>query len=221
MSIDTYVEGQGNEDQNITISNLSITGAAGTMINENFKKLADRSPKSKYDATTAPTVNDDVDSDYMVGSRWIDVTGDKAYICVDNTSGAAVWLDATVTDVSYGQIPLVMCGVISTSTDHFKDITGSTFKYRLPVDGTITGVVARQGTVDSGASQADVDVLVDSTTVLSSAITLSGTADTDVSGTLIADPVMSAGDTIEIDVIEGTNGDAEDLFVEIVFYTGA
>ena len=47
------------------------------------------------DAISAPTVNDDIDLDYMVGSRWIDVTADKEYICLDNTDGAAVWTETT------------------------------------------------------------------------------------------------------------------------------
>jgi hypothetical protein len=50
-------------------------------------------PLSKYDATTAPTVNDDSGDGYDVGSKWIDETNDKAYICLDATSGAAVWLE--------------------------------------------------------------------------------------------------------------------------------
>jgi hypothetical protein len=45
----------------------------------------------KLDATTAPTVNDDTGSNYAVGSLWVDVTNDLVYICVDNSSGAAVW----------------------------------------------------------------------------------------------------------------------------------
>jgi hypothetical protein len=47
---------------------------------------------NKYDATTAPTVNDDTGDGYTVGSIWIDTTGDAAYICADASSGAAVWL---------------------------------------------------------------------------------------------------------------------------------
>lgn len=42
-------------------------------------------------ATTAPTVNDDAGGGYSVGSRWIDVTADKSYVCVDSIVGAAVW----------------------------------------------------------------------------------------------------------------------------------
>lgn len=45
----------------------------------------------KLDATTSPTVNDDSGDGYSVGSRWVDVTNDKAYICLDAAVGAAVW----------------------------------------------------------------------------------------------------------------------------------
>ncbi len=47
--------------------------------------------KCKFDATIAPTVNNDTDEGYTVGSRWLDITNDKSYICLDNTDGAAVW----------------------------------------------------------------------------------------------------------------------------------
>lgn len=48
-------------------------------------------PLSKSDATSAPAVTNDIDEGYQVSSRWIDVTADKEYVCVDNTAGAAVW----------------------------------------------------------------------------------------------------------------------------------
>jgi len=43
----------------------------------------------------APTVNDDQNDGYLVGDIWIDETGDQAYIPVDVTTGAAVWLKLT------------------------------------------------------------------------------------------------------------------------------
>jgi hypothetical protein len=46
----------------------------------------------KFDATAAPTAGDDVGDGYAVGSLWIDLTGDQAYICVDPTLATAVWL---------------------------------------------------------------------------------------------------------------------------------
>ena len=46
-------------------------------------------------ATSAPTVNDDADDGYSAGSKWVDLTGDKEYTCVDPTSGAAIWIETT------------------------------------------------------------------------------------------------------------------------------
>lgn len=51
--------------------------------------------KVKLDATQAPTVNNDIDEGYTVGSRWFDVTNDKEYVCLDNSDGAAVWIETT------------------------------------------------------------------------------------------------------------------------------
>ena len=51
--------------------------------------------KVKLDGTQAPTVNNDVDEGYVAGSYWVDVTNDKAYMCLDNTDGAAVWTETT------------------------------------------------------------------------------------------------------------------------------
>ncbi len=53
------------------------------------------SAKPKFDATSAPTVDNDVDEGYSAGSLWVDVTNGKAYVCLDSTDGAAVWFDIT------------------------------------------------------------------------------------------------------------------------------
>ena len=51
---------------------------------------------SVYNKTAAPVVGDDVNDGYNVGNLWCDITNDKAYICLDNTAGAAVWLEITI-----------------------------------------------------------------------------------------------------------------------------
>lgn len=56
---------------------------------------AEKNLFGKFDATVAPTINNDTTEGYVVGSRWVDITNDIAYICVDNTDGAAVWIDIT------------------------------------------------------------------------------------------------------------------------------
>lgn len=53
--------------------------------------------KSNLSATTAPTANEDSGDGYAVGSTWINVTTDEAYVCLDATVGAAVWENTTAT----------------------------------------------------------------------------------------------------------------------------
>jgi hypothetical protein len=45
--------------------------------------------------TSAPTVTNDEDTSFLVGSRWIDTVADKEYVCLDQTAGAAVWKETT------------------------------------------------------------------------------------------------------------------------------
>ncbi len=52
-------------------------------------------PLSKYDATVDPAVTDDVTDGYGVGSVWVNVTGDKGFVCVDATTNTAVWIEIT------------------------------------------------------------------------------------------------------------------------------
>ena len=52
---------------------------------------------NKWDATVPPDVDNDVDEGYTAGSIWVDVTGDNAYICVDNSDGVALWVSTVNT----------------------------------------------------------------------------------------------------------------------------
>jgi hypothetical protein len=47
--------------------------------------------KSNLASAVAPTANDDNTVGYSVGSLWCDTTADLVYICIDATTGAAVW----------------------------------------------------------------------------------------------------------------------------------
>jgi hypothetical protein len=51
--------------------------------------------KVNLTAIIAPVVTDDSSSGYAVGSRWIDVTGNEEYVCLDASVGAAVWEKTT------------------------------------------------------------------------------------------------------------------------------
>jgi hypothetical protein len=70
--------------------------------------------------TSDPTVNDDSNDGYVVGSQWVNTTGDKFFICVDNTVGAAVWQRYQLYDVDLEAI-----AALSSAADKVLYATGS------------------------------------------------------------------------------------------------
>ena len=48
--------------------------------------------------STNPTEDNDVSEGYQVGAGWVNETDDTSWICVDNTAGAAVWLQTSNED---------------------------------------------------------------------------------------------------------------------------
>lgn len=45
----------------------------------------------QHQATSNPTINDDIGDGYGVGTIWIDTAADESFILVDSTAGAAIW----------------------------------------------------------------------------------------------------------------------------------
>ena len=75
---------------------------------------------NKLDATANPTIANDSSQNYAVGSVWINVSTDKIFICVDNTSNAAQWRQIVAND-----------GLkIVPETTNTIDIGSSTLKYK-------------------------------------------------------------------------------------------
>jgi hypothetical protein len=134
--------------------------------------------KNKLDATTEPTVTDDSGDGYDISSVWVDITSDKAYVCVDATEGAAVWkeitpisttwekigevtLDAPAAQVDFASIPsgykefkLMISAISSTTTSNgmnmrFNDDTGANY-YRERIDAINT--TASAGITVAGTS---------------------------------------------------------------------
>jgi hypothetical protein len=76
---------------------------------------------NKYDATSAPTVDDDSSQGYLVGSEWIDVINGQAYKCVDGSVGAAVWVPIDNSQDYATIVPIVNDVVISGTNAHWPD----------------------------------------------------------------------------------------------------
>lgn len=51
--------------------------------------------KQNHNASVNPSVTDDVDAGYNVGSVWTNTTSREHFRCFDNTAGAAVWDNTT------------------------------------------------------------------------------------------------------------------------------
>jgi len=118
--------------------------------------------KCKFDATSAPTVDNDVDEEYTVGSRWLDVTADKSYVCLNNTNGAAVWIETT----GAGDGVTTFTALTDTPTDY----TGQAGKYtKVNVDETALefGTPAGGGTVTTSGTPVIYDYarFTDTTTI--------------------------------------------------------
>lgn len=65
-------------------------------------------------ASAAPGVGDDSGDGYSIGSRWLDTTADKEYVCLDASVGAAVWKETTV---SAGGVALLASVAYSPGAD--------------------------------------------------------------------------------------------------------
>ena len=70
--------------------------------------------QNNYSATSAPTVDDDSDDGYAVGSKWIDTTNNDVWHCVDATVGAADW---ELGDLEAGDLGAAAVKGVDTSVD--------------------------------------------------------------------------------------------------------
>ena len=83
----------------------SIVQASTTsfdLINGNYHQAGNRVVfKNNYSAVTDPLITSDTNSDYSVGSMWINnVTGVK-YSCMDNTAGSARWYETRSENITF------------------------------------------------------------------------------------------------------------------------
>ncbi len=91
--VDTGTDQRAESSAALTFFGICIEEAASGDT-EVWVRLSGGSPafaKNNTVATAAPAVTNDVDEGYSVGSRWYDITNDVAYVCLDNSDGAAVW----------------------------------------------------------------------------------------------------------------------------------
>lgn len=127
-----------------------------------MNNIADSAVFKATGFTAAPDADDD-DSDtggngvFEIGDIWVDETGNKAYICVDNSTGAAIWYDMTYIDA--GALTATAAPAVTEIAVWVDGTTLRGFPELLWVDGTntltLTGNIALSGTVDGRDIAAD------------------------------------------------------------------
>lgn len=77
------------------------------------------SVKHNFASTAAPGSSDDTDSGYSVGSRWLNTITEDTYVCVDDSSGAAVWEYTSAGRIAEGAsgAPRIVYGALNLSND--------------------------------------------------------------------------------------------------------
>lgn len=96
------------------------------------------------EATVDPTVNDDVDAGYDIGSRWTNTTTDAVFFCADSAAGAAVW-----------QLVSNLSDYTSNSSDGVSSTTSSTYTTKVSI--TLPAITATMLIAWSAESQAQKD----------------------------------------------------------------
>lgn len=97
------------------------TSITASQIEQGQYWLGQREPLDNLAATAAPGVTDDAGNGYSIGSLWVDVTGDHAYLCVDATVGAAVWAQLDGSSSSASALPIDLGATditVATNTQH-------------------------------------------------------------------------------------------------------
>lgn len=99
---------------------------------------------NNFSATTNPAVTDDSGDGYSVGSIWVNVTLDIAYICTDATAGAAVWAPINEGGSAPGQ---VQAPAATTPTG-----TGGAARIRGGTGGTTSGAGGTSSNIGGAAT---------------------------------------------------------------------
>ena len=165
------------------------------------------------DATTDPTVDDDGTQGYCEGSHWLNVSTGKAFVCLDNATGAAVW----------NQLISFYRKEVAWSSEKDADLEVAVGTHRIPIlfagtptSITIKSIRAMVGTVPTGATII-VDIHKNGTTIFTTqgnrpTIAISANDSGEVTNMNVT--TLAKGDYLTMDIDQIGSGDAgKDLVV--------
>lgn len=116
-----------------TIDNFGLINAQVVdvvdLLRAGFTVVSGAAARDNLAATTAPTTANDSTQDYAVGSMWVNLTGGTAYICVDATASAAVWIQIGPGTGTFRQPVPLMLG--RSATGLVLDATGGAGLFKI------------------------------------------------------------------------------------------
>jgi len=135
----------------IAAAELTITNGTDTIVTASANAFLDSLNVPllhNFAGTTTPTVNEDSADGYSVGSRWVDITNDIRYTCLDNTAGAAIW-----TAGGFNNNNLQFVTDASTTTTTSTSYTALSSMTITPGAGTYWCTFSATGSSDKNAQQ--------------------------------------------------------------------
>ena len=165
---------------------------------------------ASHEASSDPTVNDDIAAGFFIGQTWVNTVTDEAYILVDGTTAAAIWIHVN----SAGG---TITGGANTGAGEgvYKGINGTNLEFK-----TLTAA-SNKVSVSSTADEVSIDIVPSNITTLGTitsgtwsattiAVTKGGTGATTAAGArtnlglVIGTDVEAADSTIlkEADVVD-------------------
>ena len=163
--------------------------------------------KNKVDATSNPTLTDDVNAGYAPGSVWFNNDTSRGFVCVNNTANAASWFEIVLQSAANVISPEVTNTVdLGTTTNRYKNvyISGS---IDGSLDATFGGSLGVTGPTTLSALDA-ATVAVTGLTTLAQVDANSGTIDGTVIGGNSASPITGT-------TITSTGGFTGDLVGDV------
>ena len=145
--------------------------------------------KNNFVATTTPVATNDSGDGYAPGSMWENTTTGRIYICVGNTSNAAVWRELVQVTTGNAILPAATDTVdLGNNGTRFQDLFlsgGISAATNVAVGGTlnITGATALGSTLGVTGDATFVNLAATGTTVITSVDLNSGAIDSTAIGT--------------------------------------